>query len=156
MALTAKQRRFVEEYCADFNGAAAARRAGYSKRTAKQTAYELLRKPEIAEAVEQRMNELSMSAAEVTLRLTNMGRGTLAPFLGPDGKSIDLGSEEAQSNLHLLKKVKIKDDEVAIEIHDPKDAVIQLGKIRGLYKDESLGNALRELLVRDVDEVDAG
>lgn len=49
--LTARQRRFVEEYGVDRNGAAAAVRAGYSPRSAKQTAYELLTKPDLQAAV---------------------------------------------------------------------------------------------------------
>ena len=43
--------RFVQEYLVDRNGAAAAVRAGYSKRTARQIACELLTRPDVAEAV---------------------------------------------------------------------------------------------------------
>ena len=42
--LTTKERRFVEEYLIDFNGTAAAIRAGYSDRTAANIASENLRK----------------------------------------------------------------------------------------------------------------
>lgn len=45
------QKRFVEEFLLDLNAAGAARRAGYSKRTAKEKGHELLQKPEIQEAV---------------------------------------------------------------------------------------------------------
>jgi phage terminase small subunit len=51
-SLTPKQTRFVEEYSIDHNGAAAAVRAGYSPRTARQIAHELLTKPDILGAVE--------------------------------------------------------------------------------------------------------
>lgn len=51
MSLNPKQARFVEEYLLDLNAAEAARRAGYSKRTAKQKGYELLHMPKIEEAV---------------------------------------------------------------------------------------------------------
>ena len=43
--LTDKQRRFVEEYLVDLNATQAAIRAGYSKRTARQTGAENLSKP---------------------------------------------------------------------------------------------------------------
>jgi Terminase small subunit len=46
-----KQTRFVQEYLVDRDGAAAAVRAGYSPRTARQQAYDLLTRPDIAEAV---------------------------------------------------------------------------------------------------------
>src|SRR4051794_4256048 len=49
--LTPKQEAFVAEYLTDLNATAAARRAGYSERTAEQAGYENLRKPEIAAAI---------------------------------------------------------------------------------------------------------
>lgn len=156
-----RKRRFVEEYCADFNGAAAARRAGYSKNRARQTAHDLLQQGPIKEAVEARMRELSMSAAEVTLRLTNWGRGTIAPFLTEDGR-IDLTQPEARQHIGLVKKLKQKERRLEggvierrteLELHDAKDAVKELGKIHGLYKDDSAPVDVRVLLVRDVDDV---
>lgn len=50
-ALTAKQARFVEEYLVDLNASAAARRAGYSARTAEWQGPQLLGKPHVAAAV---------------------------------------------------------------------------------------------------------
>lgn len=49
--MSPRQTRFVHEYLIDRNGAAAAVRAGYSQRTARQIAYELLTRPHIAAAV---------------------------------------------------------------------------------------------------------
>lgn len=49
--MTPKQRRFVEEYLVDLDAAAAARRAGYSERTARQIGYENLTKPDVAAAI---------------------------------------------------------------------------------------------------------
>jgi phage terminase small subunit len=147
--MTDRQARFVEEYCVDFNATRAAIRAGYSERTAYSIGHENLRKPEIRGAVDARLAELSMSAAEATKRLTNWGRGSVEPFLAPGGLSIDLGSETAQANLHLLKKVKVTEKllgtegtvvaterKVEIELHDAKDAVVQIAKIRGLYTEK--------------------
>ena len=51
MSMSALQARFIEEYLVDLNAAEAARRAGYSKRTACQKGYELLHMPKIQEAV---------------------------------------------------------------------------------------------------------
>ena len=52
--LTPKQARFVLEYLKDGNGAAAARRAGYSQHTARAVAAENLTKPHIARAIARR------------------------------------------------------------------------------------------------------
>ena len=49
--LTAKQARFVAEYLVDLNATQAAIRAGYSEKTASETGYENLRKPQIAAAI---------------------------------------------------------------------------------------------------------
>ncbi|HQR20042.1 MAG TPA: terminase small subunit [Burkholderiaceae bacterium] len=57
--LTPKQLRFVDEYLVDLNAAGAARRAGYSVKTADKIGYENLRKPEIASAVEAKRKELA-------------------------------------------------------------------------------------------------
>src|SRR3972149_2439539 len=46
--MTPKQERFAREFAVGHNGAAAAGRAGYSERRAKQTASELLRRPDVA------------------------------------------------------------------------------------------------------------
>ncbi len=69
MSLSPKRTRFVEEFLIDLNGAEAARRAGYSKMTAKQKAYELRQIPEIQEAIaaaiEERSKRTQVSQDEV-------------------------------------------------------------------------------------------
>ena len=49
--MTPKQQLFVDEYLIDLNATQAAIRAGYSTRTAAETGYENLRKPQIAAAI---------------------------------------------------------------------------------------------------------
>ncbi len=49
--LTAKEQRFVEQYCIHLNATQAAIRAGYSQRTARQIGYRLLTKVHIGAAV---------------------------------------------------------------------------------------------------------
>lgn len=51
--LTVRQRRFVEEYLVDFNGAAAVTRAGYGSKHPNRLAYELLHNPAIKAAIDQ-------------------------------------------------------------------------------------------------------
>lgn len=53
MTLNARQQRFVDEYLIDLNATAAAKRAGYSERTARSVGAENLTKPDIVAAVEQ-------------------------------------------------------------------------------------------------------
>jgi phage terminase small subunit len=65
--LTPRQRRFVEEYLIDLNATEAARRAGYSTKTAGQIGHENLKKPEIAAAVAAGL-ETKAEAADLTAR----------------------------------------------------------------------------------------
>jgi phage terminase small subunit len=57
MTLTPKQKLFAQEYLVDLNATQAAIRAGYSKKTARQTGTENLSKPVIAERIQELMNE---------------------------------------------------------------------------------------------------
>ena len=80
MALSNKQRVFVEEYLQCWNATEAARRAGYSPKTAYSIGQENLRKPEIAAAVKARINEKTMQADEVLARLSEQGRADIGQF----------------------------------------------------------------------------
>ncbi|AYY97751.1 terminase small subunit [Burkholderia multivorans] len=55
--LTAKQQRFVDEYLVDLNASAAARRAGYSEKTANEQGARLLAKVSVQEAVRAAMTD---------------------------------------------------------------------------------------------------
>jgi hypothetical protein len=53
--LTGKQQRFVEEYLVDLNVSAAAKRAGYSQKTAHQIGHDLMKKPKVKNAIDAAM-----------------------------------------------------------------------------------------------------
>lgn len=63
MALTAKQRTFVDEYLIDLNATQAAIRAGYSAKTADRIGAELLGKTWVAQAVQDAMDARSQRTA---------------------------------------------------------------------------------------------
>jgi phage terminase small subunit len=75
-----KQKVFVAEYLKCWNASKAARRAGYSAKTAYAIGSELLRKPEIKELVDTCLAEIQMSADEAIVRNTQVGRGDLGDF----------------------------------------------------------------------------
>ena len=70
-----KSKRFIEEYTIDFNATQAAIRAGYSAKTAYAIGHKLLKQAEIRDAIQKRINELTMTADEVLIRLGEMARG---------------------------------------------------------------------------------
>ena len=77
--LTAKQKRFCDEYLIDLNATQAAIRAGYSEKTAKQIGQENLTKPDLKKYREERMAEkeskLIADQDEVLKYLTSVLRG---------------------------------------------------------------------------------
>ncbi|TAT76024.1 terminase small subunit [Rhizobium ruizarguesonis] len=80
--LTPKQQSFVEEYLIEMNGAKAAVRAGFSKRTAAVQASQLLAKPEIQAAIEaakiERSERTKIDADWVLTRLAAEAQADLA------------------------------------------------------------------------------
>lgn len=75
--LTAKQSRFIDEYMVDMNGAAAAVRCGYSKKTSRAIACELLTKPDIQAELQARGAAL---ARDLEITRAGVVRGFLAAF----------------------------------------------------------------------------
>lgn len=88
MALTAKQQRFVIEYLVDLNATQAAIRAGYAAKGAKDQAYQLMQRPEIASAIAQALEERSqrtkVDADYVLHRLTEIDQMDLLDILEDD------------------------------------------------------------------------
>jgi phage terminase small subunit len=91
---TDKQKRFVEEYCVDFNATQAAIRAGYSEKTAHVAGSRNLSDPDIEAAIEDRLDDLAMSAAEATKRLGDIARGDISDFFKVGEVETDTGTKE--------------------------------------------------------------
>ncbi|HFH3173294.1 terminase small subunit [Pseudomonas aeruginosa] len=89
MALTKKQRLFVEEYLIDLNATQAAIRAGYSTRRAAEIGYQLLQRPEVAQAIQAAMAERSkrteVEADYVIRRLREIDEMDVLDILEDDG-----------------------------------------------------------------------
>ena len=77
--MTAKQKRFCEEYLVDCNATQAAIRTGYSKKTARAVGQRLLTNVDIKKYIEQQLqklkNEKIADAQEVLEYLTSVMRG---------------------------------------------------------------------------------
>ncbi|WP_395976221.1 terminase small subunit [Christensenella sp. MSJ-20] len=76
--MTAKQKRFCDEYLIDCNATQAAIRAGYSPKTAQAIGSENLKKPVVKKYIDEHLeishNDAVMSAEEVLMRLTEIAR----------------------------------------------------------------------------------
>ena len=143
--LTTRQRVFIEEYLQCGVGSEAARRAGYSVKTAQEQASQLLSKLIVKQAIERRISELKATTDEVLLRLASQSRANIDYFL--DGNSlIDLDKARAAGKMHLVKKIKqhttrisksdgedIEYHDSELELYDAQAATVQLGKLLGMY-----------------------
>ena len=125
MALTDKQKRFVDEYLIDLNATQAAIRAGYSQKTAYRTGADNLRKPQIQAEIDQRMkqfeDENTASLKEVLEYLTAAMRGELVEAVV---LAVGCGGGKSKA-IVVYKQISAKDSLRAAEL---------LGKRYGLFK----------------------
>lgn len=111
MALTEKQKRFVDFYVQTANATEAARRAGYSHKTAYVIGGENMHKPEIRKAIERRLKKLESKriagTEEVLEHLTAVIRGEVKETLiTQHGKKIVVPvreSDKIRACEHILK-----------------------------------------------------
>jgi len=87
--MTPKQMLFVKEYLVDLNATAAARRAGYSEKTAKSIGQENLTKPDIAaaiaEATKKNLDGLDVTTERVLKELARIAFADIRPMFDEDG-----------------------------------------------------------------------
>lgn len=156
MKLTAKQRRFVEEYLIDLNATQAAIRAGYSKKNADTIGYQLLQKTPVQKAIQEAQKKLS-KRAQITqervlaeyakiafsdmrnvvtwgkdVRILVMPDGTVVK-----GNGIELIDSCDLSNDAALAVAEIKQTKegLAIKLHDKKGALDSIARHLGMFKD---------------------
>jgi phage terminase small subunit len=150
LPLNEKQARFVREYLIDFNGTQAARRAGYSAKTAKQTAHELLQRPNVQAAVtkaaasqlakvdagaERVIHELQLIAFGRVTRLYDK-KGNIIPFhkLADAEAALIAGTET------IIKNAKagdgVVDEVLKIKTPDRVKALEILAKYHKLLTDQ--------------------
>lgn len=102
MKLTEKQRRFVDYYVETGNASEAARRAGYSEKTAGWIGQENLQKPTIKAAIDARLKELEdkriAKADEVMQFLTSTLRGEVK-----EERVVVEGTGEGRSGARIIK-----------------------------------------------------
>lgn len=81
--LSSKQKVFAESYLRSWNATQAALDAGYAENSARQQGSRLLSNANIKAEIEQRLEELTMSSAEVLARLTQHARADMGIFFKP-------------------------------------------------------------------------
>ena len=135
-----KQRVFVEEYLRCWNATEAAKRAGYSERTARQQGSRLLSNANILEEIDKRISEKAMAADEVLIRLAEQARVSLDEVIDVYGKgkhewNVNIPKIIADGKGHLIKSLTPTQYGLKVELHDKQRALELLGKHHRLFVD---------------------
>lgn len=165
MALTKKQKRFVEEYLVDLNATQAAIRAGYSTQTAYSIGDENLKKPEIKNAIEKALAERSrrtgVNADRVILELAKIA------FINPtDVINMDEATVRGEANREdtaaissvKVKRIPTEDGDIVereVRTYDKIKALELLGKHLGMFTDKfKVEGAIPVVIHDDLDDED--
>lgn len=163
MALTAKQKRFCDEYLIDLNATQAAIRAGYSAATAREQAARLLTKVIVKEYIQQLQTERSkrtdITKDRVLQELAAIAFANIDDFVRvteQEFKSITFDEEGIPTETSRLVKIvdvfetdkvdpakipalsSIKQgrDGIEVKIHDKQKALELIGRHLGMFNDK--------------------
>lgn len=141
--LTPKQRRFVEEYLIDLNATQAAKRSGYSEKTAHVIGTENLSKPAIQQAVhaaqKERSERTGITADRVLEELAKIGFADIRKAVDWNGADVSLRSSEEIDDMTAaaISEVSLTQAGVKIKMIDKKGALDSLGRHLGLFVDRN-------------------
>lgn len=159
--LTPKQARFVLEYTKDFNGTQAAMRAGYSQKTASIQAFDLLRKPNVQEAVQKSCQKtaakLEITRERLIAEYAKLAFSNMGEFAKWNADRVDLIDSETLTPDQTAAVAEIgqtvtKDGgSIRFKLHDKKGALDSLAKMCGFDKsdgDDGPDDTLAALLLK--------
>lgn len=128
-----KQRRFTQEYLIDLNATQAAIRAGYSEKTAYSQGHDLLKKPEIQNAVTDGMAELAERAEITKDWLIEKSRNVFELAMGLNTDALDrYGKPTGEQRRQLSAANK---------------AIENIGKLTGHWIDR------KDVIIRQIDQM---
>lgn len=166
--MTPKRSRFVQEYLIDLNAAEAARRAGYSRRTARAIGSHLLTKVEVCRALDAAMAERNQrTSASVDRVMTELGRIAffdVAEVFDADGRprQLDDMSPEARAAIAGVEVIEQVDADGRptgrvrrLKIADKLAALKKLGEHLGMFEGrggEAKGEDALSMLIREMQD----
>jgi len=164
MKLTAKQKRFVEEYLIDLNATQAAVRAGYSVDSAREIGCENLTKPNIQAAVGKAMAERSkrtgVNQDRVVLELAKIAFVNVDDVVDLSDGSIK--SDASKDDLACVEGMKYKrsdtdngsSEEREVKFASKMKALELLGKHLGMWDDKAEVNVNVPIVISGEDKLE--
>jgi len=153
--ITDRQLRFCAEYLIDLNGAAAARRAGYSENTATEQAYQLLQRPHIQNKIkqlnEQRMRRVQVDSDFVLTEFLSIANDSLSNYMTLSAtkagklriKWKDLSTVDTKN----ISELTYDKNGFRFKRYSRENALMQLGRHLGIFEDKiSLKTNLEKII----------
>lgn len=171
--LTAKQQRFIDEYLIDLNATQAAIRAGYSEKTAYAIGEQNLRKleTEIKNAMDERTKRTEITADKVLKELWHIATDDIRNYLSfktdkafvgydsegkpvSDYKTIVELQDSNNIDTRSISEISVgKDGQFRFKMYCKDNALVQVGKHLGMFKDKlEISGAIPVVLKDDVEE----
>lgn len=141
-----KMKVFVDEYLTgahtgkQFNATRAYEYAGYKlpKSNPSTHASRMLRHPKIREYIKKVVMDMTMSMEEVMMRFSDVARGNIGEIVTRDGHgNLTMDPEKVLEKKHLIKQFGFDSNgNPKVEFHDSMDALKQMARVYGMYKDQ--------------------
>lgn len=162
MALNERQKLFVKEYLVDKNATEAAKRAGYSEKTAYSQGHDLLKKPEIDTAIQAHLkkvhDKLDITVERIAQEFEKVGFSSMAEFIDWEDESGDLTIKfKDLKKLTPEQRACISEISVhttvlghktfKIKLHDKLKALEALGRYKAMFTDKFEGKLTGDLAV---------
>lgn len=161
--LTKKQQLFVDEYLIDLNATQAAIRAGYSVNSARDIGCENLTKPNIQQAIAEKMAERSkrtgVNQDRVVLELAKIAFVKMTDIVDSHGRIKDTATDD---DLACIESVKYKSSESdtgssverEVKIGSKIKALELLGKHLGMWNDKLDVNVAVPIVITGGDQLE--
>lgn len=142
MALTKKQKLFVDEYLVDLNATQAAIRAGYSEKAAHDIGSENLRKPNIEKEIQKRMADrerrTEITQDRVLQELAKIGFADVTNFvtIEHDCVKIRATADMPSDKIGAIAGIKEGANGIEIKLNDKGKALELIGRHLGMFRDK--------------------
>lgn len=162
--LTKKQQLFVDEYLIDLNATQAAIRAGYSVESARDIGCENLTKPNIQQAIAEKMAERSkrtgVNQDRVVLELAKIAFVNISDVVDTD--TGEILPNASQNDLACIESVKFKQSdnqyggsiEREVKVASKLKALEMLGKHLGMWNDKVDVNVAIPVVISGEDDLE--
>ena len=145
LKLTEKQKLFCKYYLISLNATEAATKAGYSKKTAKETGHENLTKPHIRDYIDARMakrsEKLEITADKVVKEIAKIAFANATDYIDIENGRVDIKDLTKIDTTAIAAAEEIFDKDgiklgVKLKFHDKTKSLDMLMRHMGQYKDK--------------------